>query len=105
MKRTLVFSSVLAAVLFIAAPALAAGPDLPHNGRVLISIQGDPDIECSMAVGDPASATAGAMVATAMRIVNAVPYVCRAEPGIRTYLDLPLIAGRAAPALRRRDGS
>ncbi|MEY2436722.1 MAG: 2,4-diaminopentanoate dehydrogenase C-terminal domain, partial [Acidimicrobiaceae bacterium] len=29
--------------------------------------------------------------------VSAIPYVCDAEPGIRTYLDLPLIAGRAAP--------
>ncbi|MBV9936806.1 MAG: dihydrodipicolinate reductase, partial [Actinobacteria bacterium] len=35
------------------------------------------------------------IVATANHCVNAVPYVCRAEPGIRTYLDLPLIAGRA----------
>ena len=32
--------------------------------------------------------------ATAMHCVNAIPYVCDAEPGIRTYLDLPLIAGR-----------
>jgi hypothetical protein len=34
-----------------------------------------------------------------MHCVNAIPYVCRAEPGIRTYLDLPLVAGRAAPEL------
>jgi hypothetical protein len=34
--------------------------------------------------------------ATAMHCVNAIPYVCRAEPGIRTYLDLPLVSGRAA---------
>jgi hypothetical protein len=25
--------------------------------------------------------------------------VCRAGSGIKTYLDLPLVAGRAAPAL------
>src|SRR5436190_4794592 len=31
----------------------------------------------------------------AMHCVNAIPYVCAAEPGIKTYLDLPLIAGRA----------
>ena len=31
-----------------------------------------------------------------MHCVNAIPYVCRAEPGIKTYLDLPLIAARAA---------
>ncbi len=39
------------------------------------------------------------IVATAMHCVSAIPYVCRAEPGIRTYLDLPPIAGRAAPEL------
>ncbi len=34
-----------------------------------------------------------------MHCVNAIPYVCRAEPGIRTYLDLPAYCGRAAPRL------
>ena len=41
------------------------------------------------------------IVVTAMHCVSAIPYVCRAEPGIQTYLDLPLIAGRAAPGLAR----
>jgi hypothetical protein len=36
------------------------------------------------------------IVATANHCVSSVPYVCAADPGIRTYLDLPLIAGRAA---------
>jgi len=36
------------------------------------------------------------IAATAMHCVNAVPYVCAAEPGIKTYLDLPLISGRFA---------
>ena len=35
------------------------------------------------------------IVATAMHCVNAVPYVCAAEPGLRTYLEMPLVAGRA----------
>jgi hypothetical protein len=35
-----------------------------------------------------------------MHCVNAIPYVCEAEPGIKTYLDLPLISGRAARAAR-----
>jgi hypothetical protein len=34
------------------------------------------------------------IVATAMHCVNSVPYVVAAEPGIRTYLDLPLMPGR-----------
>ena len=41
------------------------------------------------------------IVATALHCVNAVPYVCAAEPGVRTYLDLPPVAGRAAAHLRR----
>ena len=31
---------------------------------------------------------------TAMPVVNAIPAVCGAAPGIRTYADLPLITGR-----------
>ena len=41
------------------------------------------------------------VVATAMHCVNAIPYVCRAEPGLLTYLEMPLVAGRAASALHR----
>ncbi|MGV0803768.1 dihydrodipicolinate reductase, partial [Mycolicibacterium elephantis] len=33
---------------------------------------------------------AGAMVATAMRVVNAVPYVVEAPPGLLSSVDLPL---------------
>jgi 2,4-diaminopentanoate dehydrogenase len=68
-------------------------PDWPigdRDGVYRILIEGDPDIECSMAVGDPVASTAGAMVATAMRIVNAVPHVVAAPPGLVSSLDLPL---------------
>jgi hypothetical protein len=33
------------------------------------------------------------LIGPAMHCVNAIPFVCRAEPGIKTYLDLPLIRG------------
>jgi len=36
------------------------------------------------------------LIGPAMHCVNAIPYVVQAEPGIMTYLDLPLIAGRGA---------
>jgi hypothetical protein len=36
------------------------------------------------------------LIAPAMHCVNAIPDVCDAAPGIKTYLDLPLLAGRAA---------
>jgi hypothetical protein len=34
------------------------------------------------------------LVATAMRVVKAIPSVVAAEPGIRTTLDLPMPAGK-----------
>jgi hypothetical protein len=64
-----------------------------------VVITGDPDIDCTMAatLKDPRRAGiagmtsgAGAMVATAMRVVNAVPYVIAAEPGLLSSVDLPL---------------
>jgi hypothetical protein len=35
------------------------------------------------------------MVATAMHCVNSIPVVCDASPGIKTYLDLPMVYGKA----------
>lgn len=40
------------------------------------------------------------LIGPAMHCVNAIPYVCEAAPGIKTYLDLPLLAGRAATNVR-----
>jgi hypothetical protein len=65
-------------------------PTASRDGTYRITIEGDPDIVCEMAAGDPEHASPGAMVATAMRAVNAVPYLVDAEPGLRTALDLPL---------------
>jgi len=84
-------------------PAWTFGPE---RERFEIEIEGDPPITAVFHGFHPDSIASGlarnrGIVATAMHCVNSVPYVCRAEPGIRTYLDLPLIAGRAAPALRR----
>ncbi|MEH6591843.1 MAG: dihydrodipicolinate reductase [Halioglobus sp.] len=35
------------------------------------------------------------MVATAMHCVNSIPVVCKADAGIKTYLDLPIVVGKA----------
>jgi hypothetical protein len=48
---------------------------------------------------DNADGEESALVATAMHCVNAVPYLCQSEPGIKTYRDLPMITGRADSAL------
>ncbi|CAN5827000.1 diacylglycerol kinase [soil metagenome] len=56
-----------------------------------VDIEGDPDIHCTMTTGAAEGHAAGrsAMVATVMRVVNAVPYVIEAPPGLLTSLDLP----------------
>lgn len=79
----------------------------PQGERFEVEIQGDPPVRVSFHGLHPDSIEEGlrrnrGIVATAMHCVNAIPYVCRAEPGIRTYLDLPLVSGRAAPEVLRR---
>jgi hypothetical protein len=79
----------------------------PERERFEIEIEGDPPVLATFHGLHPPDATAPiernrGIVATAMHCVNAIPYVCRAEPGIRTYLDMPLVSGRAAADLRSR---
>jgi hypothetical protein len=78
----------------------------PEGERFEVEVSGDPDAKVTFHGWHPESIAAGlernaGIVATANHCVSSIPYVVRAEPGIRTYLDLPLIAGRAAPALSR----
>ncbi|KUH90662.1 dihydrodipicolinate reductase [Mycobacterium sp. IS-1556] len=56
-----------------------------------VDIEGDPDIHCAMNVGAGQGHAAGhaAMTATAMRVVNAIPYVVAAPSGLLSSLDLP----------------
>ena len=67
-------------------------PSSDNDATYLVSIQGDPDIECRLTLGPPEGHDAGeaAMTATAMRVVNAVPYVVDAAPGLLSSLDLPV---------------
>ena len=74
-------------------------PDWPqpaqHGGSYRIEITGEPsyalDLCLSSANGDHNHA---GLVATAARVVNAIPEVVAAPAGIRTTLDLPLVTGR-----------
>jgi 2,4-diaminopentanoate dehydrogenase len=63
-----------------------------------IDIEGDPDIHCTMTTGADEGHDAGrsAMVATAMRVLNAIPHVVEAPPGLLTSLDLPPTVPRHA---------
>jgi hypothetical protein len=61
-----------------------------------VDIEGDPDIHCAMTLGDAEGHGAGraAMASTAMRVVNAVPYVIEAPAGLLSSLDLPITLPR-----------
>lgn len=69
-------------------------PDWPvseFDATYRVDIDGDPDIHCAMNVGAAEGHAAGhaAMAATAMRVVNAIPYVVGAPAGLLSSLDLP----------------
>jgi hypothetical protein len=73
----------------------------PEGERFEVEVTGDPSCLVTFKKLHPPTVEAGlarnpGIVATAMHCVNAVPYVCAAEPGLRTYLEMPLVAGRAA---------
>jgi 2,4-diaminopentanoate dehydrogenase len=69
-------------------------PDWPNSeadATYRVDIEGDPDIHCAMTMGAAQGHGAGhaAMVATAMRVVNAIPYVVDSRPGLLSSLDIP----------------
>jgi hypothetical protein len=82
-------------------PAWSFGPE---GERFEVEVTGDPSSKVTFHGWHPESVAAGlkrnrGIVATAIHCVSAIPYVCQASPGIKSYLDLPLVAGRAAPRL------
>ncbi|MEO6794714.1 MAG: diacylglycerol kinase [Mycobacterium sp.] len=73
-------------------------PDWPQpaqpGGSYRVEITGEPSYAMDLCLSSPnGDHNHAGLVATAMRVVNAIPAVVAAEPGIRTTLDLPLITG------------
>jgi hypothetical protein len=75
-------------------------PDWPSapDGTYRVIIEGLPNITCDFQVGSfPGDDhTEHGMVATAMRIVNAIPAVCDAAPGLVSALEMPPTTPRFA---------
>jgi 4-hydroxy-tetrahydrodipicolinate reductase len=71
-------------------------PDWPRgDGGYRVIIEGLPSITCVLEMADEKGDHAvGGVILTATRIVNAIPSVCSADPGLLSALDLPLITGR-----------
>jgi 4-hydroxy-tetrahydrodipicolinate reductase len=77
-------------------------PDWPQPtgaGCYRVEVRGEPDytLDLQLLGADGDHNTAG-LKATAMRLVNAVPAVVQAPPGLLTALDLPLVTGRGLVA-------
>jgi len=70
-------------------------PEWPRgSGSYRVVVTGVPTMRCELEFEDArGDHTVGAVLATATRIVNAIPAVCRAAPGLLSALDLPLVAG------------
>jgi hypothetical protein len=73
----------------------SAAPDWPQ-GDWSITISGSPRMRVSLDHGW----NHNVLGSTAAHAIIAVPYLMEAGPGVKTFLDLPIVAGRGA--LRRR---
>jgi len=78
----------------------------PRRERFEVEVKGDPDCEVVIHGWHPATIEAGlkrnpGIVVTAAHCVNSIPNVCEAEPGLVTFVDLPLVTGKAHPDLAR----
>jgi 2,4-diaminopentanoate dehydrogenase len=77
-------------------------PDWPRGlagDAYRVVIDGSPRLDCEFNFRDGDDHLAGGFNITAMRAVNAIPALCRAEPGIVSTFDLPLVTGRGRFAL------
>ncbi len=72
-------------------------PDWPRGngpGTYRVLIEGMPSMKCDLDIGwNHDDHNIDGCVASAMRVVNAIPQVCAAEPGLKTWLDLTGIRG------------
>ncbi|MCK9926480.1 hypothetical protein MXD62_04730 [Frankia sp. Mgl5] len=70
-------------------------PDWPTGRGWRVAVEGRPSmvIEARIAVHGEDETDQGCL-GTAMHAVHTIGPVCRARPGIRTFLDLPMINGR-----------
>jgi len=77
-------------------------PDWQIEHGYIVDIQGQPCVRTKLEIYPAADFEAKSfrdymvlgMIMTALPAINAIPQVCRARPGIVTYLDLPLVAPR-----------
>lgn len=72
------------------------------RGVYRVEIEGSPSMRCEFEMAEDHDHDLGARIAGSSRMVNAIPAVCAAAPGLLSALDLPLITG--AGLVRPVDG-
>ncbi|OBH88491.1 dihydrodipicolinate reductase [Mycobacterium sp. E2989] len=82
---------VIEHVIRMARDVAPGWPTSEFDATYRVDIEGDPDIHCVMTLGAAEGHGAGraAMASTAMRVVNAIPYVVDAPAGLLSSLDIP----------------
>lgn len=72
-------------------------PDWPTGRGWRVTVEGEPSmvVDATIAIHGEDETRQGCL-GTAMHAVHAIGPVCDAAPGIRTFLDLPIICGRGA---------
>lgn len=75
-------------------------PDWPHGAGYRILIEGEPHLKVEMELSsDWGDHNHAGCLATPMHVVNAIPHVVAAGPGVKTMLDLPVYSA-AVPTSR-----
>ena len=73
-------------------------PDWPHGQGYRIDVTGEPNVHVELALtSDRGDHNHAGCLATAMHVINAIPHVVAADPGVLTALDLPVYSARVAP--------
>jgi 4-hydroxy-tetrahydrodipicolinate reductase len=73
----------------------SVAPEWPQGNGYRIEIKGSPSFTVDVEMeGEDGDHNTGGLIATAMRIINAIPAVCDAAPGMLSTLDLPLYGAK-----------
>ena len=70
-------------------------PEWPQGHGYRIDIAGEPNVHLELELSsDRGDHNHAGCLATAMHVINAIPHVVEAEPGVLTFLDLPVYGAR-----------
>ena len=76
-------------------------PDWPQGSGYRVDIEGDPNVHLELGLSSPnGDHNHAGCLATAMHVLNAIPAVVAAEPGLVTMLDLPVYSADATGSAR-----